>query len=98
MSINPGVHMVNYPPWPDIARVYARSFQILKRLHCDIFLGPHASFFDMEAKVRRLSADAKVNPFIDPEGYRNYIAQMEKRYHEQIQRERQPDSAGASPP
>ena len=98
MSINPGVHMVNYPPWPDIARVYARSFQSLKRLHCDIFLGPHASFFDMDAKVRRLNADPKTNPFIDPEGYRNYIARMEKRYHEQIQRERQPDSAGASPP
>src|SRR6266852_5512208 len=22
MSINPGVHMVNYPPWPNIAQVY----------------------------------------------------------------------------
>ena len=95
MSINPGVHMVNYSPWPDIARVYARSFQILKRLHCDIFLGPHANFFAMEDKVRRLNAHPKVNPFIDPEGYRDYIARMEQRYNEQIQRDRHP--AGANP-
>ena len=97
MSINPGVHMLNYPPWPDIARVYARSFAVLKRLHCDAFLGPHASFYDMQAKSQRLSAGAKTNPFIDPEGYRNYISRFEKLYHEQIQRERQAYGADASP-
>ena len=95
MSINPGVHMVNYPPWPDIAKVYARSFAVLKGLHCDVFLGPHASFYDMQAKSERLSAGAKTNPFIDPEGYRNYISRFEKRYQEQIQRERQASGAGA---
>ena len=87
MSINPGVYMLNYPPWPDIAKVYARSFAVLKRLHCDVFLGPHASFYDMQAKSQRLSAGAKTNPFIDPEGYRNYISRFEKRYQEQLQRD-----------
>jgi metallo-beta-lactamase class B len=89
MSINPGVHMLNYPAWPNIAEVYARSFKILKALHCDVFLGPHASFFDMEAKSKRVSADANSNPFIDPAGYQNYIARFEKLYNEQVQRERQ---------
>jgi len=88
MSINPGVHLVNNPAWPNIAEAYAKSFQILKSLRCDVFLGPHATFFDMEAKVRRMSADAKTNPFIDPDGYRNYIANFEKLYNEQLQRER----------
>jgi len=96
MSINPGVHMLNYPPWPNIAEVYARSFKILKRLHCDVFLGPHASFFDMQAKFRRLSADPKINPFIDAQGYRNYLARLEQRYEEQLQQDRQPKSAGAN--
>jgi len=89
MSINPGVHMVNYPAWPKIAEVYARSFQILKGLHCDVFLGPHASFFDMESKSKRMNADPNSNPFIDPGGYQNYIARFEKLYNEQLQRERQ---------
>jgi metallo-beta-lactamase class B len=90
MSINPGVHMVNYEPWPDIARVYAKSFQKLKGLHCDVFLGPHASFFNLQAKVQRMSADPDTNPFIDPEGYRIYLERLEKSYNEQIQREKNP--------
>jgi len=89
MSINPGVHMVNYPAWPKIAEVYARSFQILKGLRCDVFLGPHASFFDMGSKSKRMNADPNSNPFIDPGGYQNYIAHFEKLYNEQLQRERQ---------
>src|SRR2546423_1866537 len=84
MSINPGVLMVNNPTWPKVAEAYAKSFQTLKSLHCDVFLGPHAPFFDMEAKVRRMNADTKANPFIDPDGYRNYIASFEKSYNEQL--------------
>ncbi|MFN0087874.1 MAG: subclass B3 metallo-beta-lactamase [Blastocatellia bacterium] len=89
MSINPGVQLVNNSAWPKISEAYAKSFQKLKSLQCDVFLGPHAPFFDMEAKVRRMGANGGVNPFIDPEGYRNYIASYEKSYEEQLLRERQ---------
>lgn len=88
MSINPGVRLVNNTAWPTVADAYARSFQKLKALRCDVFLGPHAPFFEMEAKVQRLHANPATNPFIDAEGYRNYIASFEKLYHEQLQRER----------
>jgi metallo-beta-lactamase class B len=88
MSINPGVHLVNYPPWPKIADAYARSFRTLKELPCDVFLGPHGTFFNLEEKVKRMSADHKTNPFIDPEGYRNYIAEFEKAYNDQLNQER----------
>jgi metallo-beta-lactamase class B len=88
MSINPGVRLVNYPAWPKIADVYAKSFQTLKSLRADVFLGTHAPFFNMEAKVSRMQAEAQTNPFIDPEGYRSYIALFEKLYNEQLQRER----------
>lgn len=87
MSINPGVRMINNPTWPKIAEAYAKSFQTLKSLHCDVFLGSHSPFFDMEAKVRRMNTDGKSNPFIDPEGYQNYIATFERSYNEQLQRE-----------
>ena len=88
MSINPGVRMVNNPTWAGVGEAYAKSFQKLKSLSCDVFLGPHAPFFNMEAKVGRMTADAKTNPFIDSEGYRNYIASYEKSYNEQLQQER----------
>jgi len=88
MSINDGVRMVNNPTWPKIAEAYARSFQTLKSLPCDVFLGPHTTFFDMEAKFRRMSADPNTNPFIDPQGYRDYLDKFEKLYNEQLLRER----------
>ena len=88
MSINPGVKLVNNVTWPQVAEAYARSFQLLKTLPCEVFLGPHAPFFNMEAKVERMKAGATENPFIDAAGLRNYIATYEKSYNEQLQRER----------
>ncbi|HKX28893.1 MAG TPA: subclass B3 metallo-beta-lactamase [Blastocatellia bacterium] len=88
MSINPGVHLVNYAPWPGIAEAYAKSFRIMKSLPCEVFLAPHAPFFDLEAKVRRLNEGAKSNPFIDPEGYRKYLAELEESYSKQLLQER----------
>jgi metallo-beta-lactamase class B len=86
MSINPGVKMINNPTWAGVAEAYAKSFAKLKALPCDVFLGPHAPFFAMEEKVKRLGTQP--NPFIDPQGYRNYLAGFEKAYNDQTQRER----------
>jgi metallo-beta-lactamase class B len=84
MSINTGVHLVNFPAWPGVGDAYKNSFARLKKLHCDIFLGPHARFFDMENKVRRMGENPKVNPFIDPNGYQKYIADFEAAYNKQL--------------
>ena len=78
---------MNFTPWSNIAAVYAKSFEILKNLNCDVFLGPHARFYDMETKIRQLDSYPKSNPFVDPGGYRLYIARFEKLYNEQLQRE-----------
>ena len=86
MSINPGVKMVNNPTWAGVGDAYAKSFATLKTLPCDVFLGPHAPFFAMEEKVKKLGTPP--NPFIDPQGFRNFIEANEKNYYEQIKRER----------
>ncbi len=86
LSINPGVKMVNNPTWAGVAEAYAKSFAKLKTLPCDVFLGPHAPFFDMEEKVKRLGAQP--NPFIDPQGLRQFVEMNEKNYRAQVQRER----------
>ena len=88
MSINPGVRMVNYPPWPAIADAYARSFAALKKLPCDIFLAPHASFFDLQGKRARHST-AGISAFVDPEGFRAYVDRMEAAYADQVRKEKQ---------
>ena len=46
--------MINNPTWAGIREAYANSFATLKSLPCDVFLGPHAPFFDMEAKVPKM--------------------------------------------
>ena len=88
MSINPGVRMIKNPTWAGVADAYAKSFQTLKSLSCDVFLGPHAPFFAMEAKVQKMKAGAATNPFIDAQGYRDFLAGLEKAYNNQVQRER----------
>ena len=57
--------MINNPTWAGIREAYANSFATLKSLPCDVFLGPHAPFFDMEAKVPKMLS-GKPNPFYRP--------------------------------
>jgi metallo-beta-lactamase class B len=89
MSINDGVHMVDFKPWPGVGDAYAKSFAMLKQLHCDVFLGPHARFFDMENKALKLETNPTTNPFIDPAGFQQYIASFEQAYKDQLSREKQ---------
>jgi metallo-beta-lactamase class B len=58
----------------------------LKALPCDIFLGPHAGFFNLQEKAARMDK-AGTNPFVDTIGYKNYIARFERLYHEQLKQE-----------
>jgi metallo-beta-lactamase class B len=89
----PGYKLLGTPAYPDMAADYDRTFAKLRQLPCDIFLGAHASFFNLDAKRAQLGK-AKVNPFVDPEGCRRYIARMETSYREQLTRER--DALAAS--
>lgn len=87
MSVNPGYKLVNNDAYPQIAEDYARSFQVLKKLPCDVFLAPHASFYGMQAKYQKLGKGG-VNPFIDPEGYRTVVASQEKTFLEKLQEQK----------
>ena len=90
--------LTDSPRYPGIAEDYARAFRVLRSLPCDVFLGPHASFYDGLDKADRLRKGAKENPFIDPRGYRDYVARMEKTYRDQLQRERDSRAAKPAPP
>jgi hypothetical protein len=63
----------NYPQIPDD---YVRAFAVLKSLPCDLFLGAHGAYFGMKAKYEKMKTDGG-NPFIDPEGYKAYVAERE---------------------
>ncbi len=53
----------------------------LRSLPADIFLGSHASWFDLFRKhVEQADARSLADPFIDPEGYRAYIDDAEAHF------------------
>jgi metallo-beta-lactamase class B len=86
---NEGVHLVNYPNYPNIVEDYQKTFQVLKALPCDIFLGPHGNFYDLAGKFARLQAGASENPFIDPVGCRQYVERGEAAFLKQLEEEKQ---------
>jgi metallo-beta-lactamase class B len=74
----PGYKLVDNPNYPQIVADYQRTFQVLKSLPCDVFLAPHANFFDMTRKSKLLEQGTKPNPFIDGNGYNNSSQKLRK--------------------
>ena len=74
----PGYKLVDNPGYPDIVSDYEHSFDVLKALPCDVFLGAHGQYFGMQAKLASEHAHPGTNPFIDPAGYRRYLDDSEK--------------------
>ncbi len=81
-NVNPGYRLVDNKDYPRIADDFARTFEILKKLPCDIFLGAHGDYYGMLTKYERTKTTPGVNPFIDPEGYRAYVAAKEKAFRQ----------------
>jgi metallo-beta-lactamase class B len=87
-NVNPGVRLVGNVRYPEIAGDFERSFATWKALPCDVFLGVHGAFYDMERKRKWQRENARPNPFIDPGGYRRFVAEAEGRFREQLASER----------
>jgi metallo-beta-lactamase class B len=71
--------------YPGIASDFEKTFAVLKKLPCDIFLSDHGSFFSFEQKRERLARGEKPNPFIDPDGYKRFVIQYEKEFHDKLE-------------
>ena len=48
-----------------------------------------AAVFALEDKARRASADSRVNPFVDPDGYQRFVARAEQNYLKQLAADQQ---------
>ena len=82
-NVNEGYKLVNNALYPQIASDYERMFRVLKSLPCDIFLGAHGDYYGMEAKYARMKQGG-TNPFIDPDGYKSYIAEREQTFRAEL--------------
>jgi metallo-beta-lactamase class B len=95
-TVNPGVNLTGMPGYPQIAADYQRTFAALEKLPADVFLASHGSFFDLAEKTAALRArkPGAANPFVDPEGYRSFVAATRKRFEDQLARDRAAQSKG----
>lgn len=85
-NVNTGYKLVHNAKYPGIAQDYDRTFRTLQSLPCDVFLGAHGAYYNMESKFARIKAGGP-NPFIDPEGYKGYVAEREQAFRAELARQ-----------
>jgi metallo-beta-lactamase class B len=85
-NVNPGYKLVGNHAYPQIAADYRRGFAVLESLPCDIFLGAHGGYFGLKEKYARFASGDK-NAFIDPAGYKAYIAERDRTFEAELARQ-----------
>ena len=75
-NVNPGYKLVGNATYPSIAQDFEKNFRVLKSLRCDLFLGAHGSYFDLDAKYARMRG-GKSDAFVDPHGCAAFVRQKE---------------------
>jgi len=70
--------LVNNKNYPEIAEDFAKSIAVYKKLPVDVFLASHSWFFDPAGKYKRIVG--ATNPYIDPAGFKAWVANMEKNH------------------
>jgi metallo-beta-lactamase class B len=87
-NVNAGYLLVDNKDYPQIAQDYVKTFTVLKSLPIDLFLGAHGAYFGMKAKHDKMQ-NGEPNPFIDPAGYKSYVAEREATFRKEWDRQKQ---------
>lgn len=87
VSINPGTKLIDNVKYPTIVKDYERMWRVSKSLPCDIFLGAHGIYFGLFEKYALIKKGEK-NPFVDPEGYKKFIAKKEQDFREELAKQK----------
>src|SRR6516164_6397216 len=86
-NVNPGYRLVDRPgqpaSYPGISSDFERTFAVLKRLPCDVFLGAHGAYFDMLKKIERMAASGS-SVWIDPQGYQAAVLERERAFQAEL--------------
>ena len=97
-SVLESYKLIGNTTYPHIADDFRHQFVVLKSLPCDIFLGAHASYFDLKEKYDRLQHGDR-NAFLDSAGYAQFVADREKAFEAAYQKQHaaQKSSVNARP-
>jgi metallo-beta-lactamase class B len=55
----------------------------LRMLSADVFLGPHPEFFNMAAKVSKMTT-GRPNPFVDPMELRRFVGMSHQQFRKEL--------------
>ena len=85
-NLTPGIDLVKNPSYAGIAKDYRRTHHFLEMLHPDIWLAQHNEYYDLEGKRERAKSEG-VKAWIDPEGYRRFIAGKKRAFEDKVEKE-----------
>jgi metallo-beta-lactamase class B len=86
-NVNAGYVLVKNKAYPQIAQDFEKTFRVLKALPVDVFLGAHGAYYNLDAKYPKLKP-GRPNPFIDPAGYKAYVADRETAFRTELARQK----------
>lgn len=87
LNVSDGYRLVGNAQYPTIADDYARSFDVLRTLPCEIFLGAHGSYFELSAKYARLK-NGDQSAFVDSAGCRAFLSEREEAFRTELAKQR----------
>lgn len=90
--INPGTVFLHNDRYPNIAKDYARTFEIEKQLPCDVFLSSHAGHYGLRHKYRP-GMPYSPDTFVNPEGYLRAVNRLEQSFLRHMEEERADEQA-----
>ena len=85
-GFNTGYRLAKDPSYPGIGDDYRNTHHFLEMLKPDIWLAQHNGWYDLEGKRKRSEIEG-VNAWIDPEGYRRFVASRKRRFEDQVDKE-----------
>lgn len=87
-GFNPGYHVAadSRASYPGITEDYRRTLHTLEMLSPDIWGGHHTEYFDLVGKRERSRSEG-VNAWVDPEGYRAFIAGKRRAFEDELDAE-----------
>ncbi|RDL52486.1 Metallo-beta-lactamase L1 type 3 [Ensifer sp. M14] len=92
-GFNPGYRVARDPSYPGIGTDYRNTHHALELLKPNIWAGHHTEYFDMEEKRKRAATEG-VKAWVDPEGYRRFVAEKKSAFEALVNEEM---GAGAAP-
>jgi metallo-beta-lactamase class B len=80
----PGYRLIDNVKHPNIVADYRQTFRRMQKLSPDVFLASHGIFFGLQKKMELSARHPKQNPFVDPNGYKDFVKRTEKQFRAQL--------------